>query len=197
MDMHSWQSQNSSLELHHAKNTTLDLTVDRSILSLLQTGSKIMMGIPNKTFSGRFPVEEERQGLWNTSRISLAVMSSVLPFDKLPVPKDWIWNHFLHHWCATNSRMLRKGTSVVKCKAAWSVIQEQKMNSESCIELRPGEYLPKVQFSKIWDSFISQSQPNDSYLCCFIYVKINTSDSDGLVWPHVSWKTHTHFSDIS
>lgn len=63
MDMHSWQSQNSSLELHHAKNTTLDLTVDRSILSLLQTGSKIMMGIPNKTFSGRFPVEEERQGL--------------------------------------------------------------------------------------------------------------------------------------
>lgn len=63
LDMHSWQSQTSSLELHHAKNTTLDLTVDRSILSLLQTGSKIMMGNPSKTLAGKFPVEEEHEGL--------------------------------------------------------------------------------------------------------------------------------------
>lgn len=87
-------------------------------LSLLQTGSKITMGIPNKTFAGKFPVEEEHQGLSNTSRISPAVMSSVLAFDRLPVPKERIWNHFLHHWGAANSRMLRKGTSEVKCKAA-------------------------------------------------------------------------------
>lgn len=57
---------------------------------MLQTGREIMMGIPNKTFAGRFPVEEEHQGLSNTSRISPAVMSSVLAFDKLPVPKERI-----------------------------------------------------------------------------------------------------------
>lgn len=63
LDMHSWQSHNSSLELQHAKNTTSDLTSGQEHLSLLQTGSKIMMGIPNKTFAGKLPGEEEHQGL--------------------------------------------------------------------------------------------------------------------------------------
>lgn len=53
------------------------------------------------------------------------------------------------------------------------------MSSESCIELKAGKHLPKLQLARIWDSFISQSQPNDSFLCSFIYVKINTNDSDG------------------
>lgn len=78
------------------------------------------------------------------------------------------------------------------------------MSSEGCTELKPGEYLPKLQFSRIWDSFISQSQPNYFYLCSFICVKLNTNEIFSLQIPtgfflcdHVCPETHTNFLDIS
>lgn len=182
LNTHSWQGQKSSLELHNAKNSKLTYSRQEP-LSLLQTGKKTMMRIPNETFARRFLLQEENQGLLRISAgppypwclQCLPLASSLSPnvlhlcafeitsctAEVQLIPECWGKGHLCRGVKLSNQRRSSSRGTV----AVFSWNQEESL------------YL-SWQLSRIWGSFSFIELTKWLYLCSFTYEKVNVSEQE-------------------